>query len=44
MRLFRSLNLNLNFEGLHDEKGAQKEELDGALVCPSTHLAVILRL
>lgn len=32
------------FKGLHDEEGAQEEELDGALVCPSTQLAVVLHL
>lgn len=31
-------------EGLHDEKGPYEEELDGALVCASTQLTVVLHV
>lgn len=38
------LTAKLCLEGIHDEKGSQKEELDRAVVCPSSQLTVILRL
>lgn len=34
----------VRFTGIHVKKGPREEELDGALVCPSAHHSVILRL